>query len=150
MTMADRMIVMNQGVAEQIGAPNDIYKMPATTFVAGFIGSPPMNFMDLTNEVLAFLEELKTVAPKNAKTLGIRPEHLRNVAPGEPSLRGTIRFEERLGAETLSHIDLSDGTRVIVRSDAEEPIPAVGSAITIGASLNNLHYFDWENKRINP
>ncbi|MBL4645076.1 MAG: sn-glycerol-3-phosphate ABC transporter ATP-binding protein UgpC [Rhizobiales bacterium] len=148
MTMADRMIVMHDGVAEQIGTPDEIYKKPATMFVAGFIGSPPMNFMEMTNEVLAFLEELKTVAPKNAKTLGIRPEHLKNTSAQQPTLRGTIRFEERLGAETLSHIDLTDGTRVILRSDAEAQIPDVGTAIAVSAAVKHLHYYDWENNRI--
>ncbi|MGH8702711.1 MAG: sn-glycerol-3-phosphate ABC transporter ATP-binding protein UgpC, partial [Burkholderiales bacterium] len=84
MTLAQRMIVMNAGRAEQIGAPLEVYARPATTFVAGFIGAPPMNLI-----------------PRDGKLLGIRPEHLEPCTESEAAIVAEVDLVEPLGADTL-------------------------------------------------
>jgi sn-glycerol 3-phosphate transport system ATP-binding protein len=96
MTLADRMIVMNAGVAEQIGAPLEVYANPATLFVAGFIGSPPMNV--LSHDIRPGRGPLDPGA-----VIGIRPEHIDLVAPGAGLIDFDVAFCEPLGAETLVH-----------------------------------------------
>ncbi|MEM6421592.1 MAG: sn-glycerol-3-phosphate ABC transporter ATP-binding protein UgpC [Pseudomonadota bacterium] len=109
MTMADRMVVMNGGRAEQVGAPLEVYDRPATTFVAGFIGAPPMNLM-----------------PNGDDTLGVRAEHLRLVPEGQGRRDAELATVEPLGAETLLHLRLSDGALVIAR----QPGPYAGTGVT--------------------
>ena len=119
MTLADRMIVMNAGRADQIGAPLDVYANPATEFVAGFIGSPPTNFLKAGPLV---------VAAQGAATLGIRPEHM-SISDSDAIVRGTVLYTEALGAETLVHVRLSDGQLATVRQDGTDGTPKEGTAI---------------------
>jgi len=114
MTLAQRMMVMNAGRAEQIGAPLEVYAKPATTFVAGFIGSPPMNLMPARlngREVL----------------LGVRPEHLEPCGESEAAFVAAVDLVEPLGADTLAHGTV-EGTRIVVRLTgaqrvSEGPLP---------------------------
>ncbi|MEM8821477.1 MAG: sn-glycerol-3-phosphate ABC transporter ATP-binding protein UgpC [Pseudomonadota bacterium] len=122
MTLADRMIVMNGGVADQIGKPLDVYANPATEFVAGFIGSPPTNFLKS--------EGLLDAAPAGA-TIGIRPEHIRIVDPNQSRLAGRVVYSEPLGAETLIHLKSTDDQTVTIRQDGMLTIPAEGETIGI-------------------
>src|SRR5438067_4605494 len=116
MTLADRLIVMNAGVADQIGTPMDVYDKPASVFVAGFIGSPAMNFLaakvgaDQRSVDLAGTGALRVTLPLAAATsaaagapvaLGVRPEHLQPVADGP--LEFEVELAEPLGADTLLH-----------------------------------------------
>ena len=119
MTLADRMVVMSDGRADQIGRPLEVYASPATAFVAGFIGSPPTNFLDA-----AALGR----GPAGAR-LGIRPEHMALVAPDVGRTRARVLYAEPLGAETLVHARMEDGTQLTVRQDGTAPIPAEGEAI---------------------
>jgi len=138
MTMADRVVVMNAGVAEQIGPPLDVYRNPASLFVAGFIGSPPMNFIDPSL--------LPDRAPAGAKTLGIRPEHCA-LAPAETAnMNGTVAFCEALGADTLVHVRMADGSLLIVRSDGD-PINA-GEAVGVTLEQSGIFGFDAAGKAI--
>src|SRR5947209_1256508 len=101
MTLAQRMVVMHAGRAEQIGAPLEVYAKPATTFVAGFIGSPPMNLMPARlngREVL----------------LGVRPEHLEPCGESDAAFVADVGLVEPLGADTLAHGTV-EGTRIVVR-----------------------------------
>ena len=105
MTLAQRMVVMNGGRAEQIGAPLEVYKKPASTFVAGFIGSPPMNLIPAGKDGREVL-------------LGVRPEHLQPCAEGEAKMTVNVDLVEPLGSDTLvyGHTgDNGDGARVAVR-----------------------------------
>ncbi|MEO0960026.1 MAG: TOBE domain-containing protein, partial [Pseudomonadota bacterium] len=122
MTLADRMIVMNGGVADQIGRPLDVYADPATEFVAGFIGSPPTNFLK---------PEVSLDAAPPGATLGIRPEHIRIVDPGVSRLAGRVVYSEPLGAETLVHLRSADNQMVTVRQDGTLAIPAEGETVGI-------------------
>ncbi|MET1413357.1 sn-glycerol-3-phosphate ABC transporter ATP-binding protein UgpC [Roseibium sp. HPY-6] len=119
MTLADRMIVMNGGVADQIGKPLEVYADPATEFVAGFIGSPPTNFLDA--------DRLGRRVEGGAK-VGIRPEHIRIVAQSETDYAGKVVYSEPLGAETLIHLKLLDGEDVTVRQEGALPIPSEGES----------------------
>ena len=118
MTMADRMIVMNGGVADQIGAPLEVYANPATEFVAGFIGSPPTNF--LSAALLGRSGDIR---------IGVRPEHMRLSPTGR--LTAHALNSEALGAETLIHLRAADGTQVTVRQDATAPFPQPGEEVTL-------------------
>jgi sn-glycerol 3-phosphate transport system ATP-binding protein len=126
MTLAHRMIVINGGRAEQIGAPLEVYANPATTFVAGFIGSPPMNLMPSRlngREVL----------------LGVRPEHLEPCTPSEANFVADVDLVEPLGADTLAHGTV-DGTRIIARLEAA--FPSVEGKLPLRFDPANRHYFD--------
>jgi sn-glycerol 3-phosphate transport system ATP-binding protein len=112
MTLADRLVVMNLGRADQIGTPGDVYNHPATTYVGGFIGSPAMNFLKCRIDgAKAALDDGTSIAlpggwklPAGQYTLGIRPETLRIAAPGEtPDLHLDVDVAEELGADTLLH-----------------------------------------------
>ncbi|GGA04742.1 sn-glycerol-3-phosphate ABC transporter ATP-binding protein UgpC [Neptunicoccus cionae] len=138
MTLADRMIVMNGGVADQIGAPLEVYANPATEFVAGFIGSPPTNFVN------AGLAEVET---PNAAKLGIRPEHLEVVSNGMGRLNATVMYTEALGAETLVHLQLADGTMITSRQAASDPTAAEGSEVGLNWQDRDGMLFDQNGKR---
>ena len=138
MTMADRVVVMNEGVAEQIGPPLEVYHNPASQFVAGFIGSPPMNFIEPAL--------LSNFAPKRAKMLGVRPEHCALVGLDAGNLSGTVAFCEALGADTLVHVRTADGAMLIVRADGD-PIEA-GIAVGITIDAAQIIAFDAGGKAI--
>ena len=135
MTMADRVVVMNAGIAEQIGPPLEVYQRPATMFVAGFIGSPPMNFLSP-----ALLPQIGG----GAATLGIRPEHVTLTAPGAGLLDGNIVFTEALGADTLVHVKLADDTPLIVRTFGIPP--ETGRAVGIGFDTAHVVPFDADGR----
>ncbi len=102
MTLADRIVVLNGGVIEQVGAPMELYNFPANLFVAGFIGSPKMNFLDGAR------------LGESAKTIGVRPEHL-SIGTGEGAWRGTVAHAEHLGADTNIYIDTDQAGPLTVR-----------------------------------
>lgn len=114
MTLADRLVAMNSGLAEQVGRPSDIYEHPASRFVGGFIGSPAMNFLESEcrkgqlqiGDSLITTENMAHI-PDGRMTVGIRPEHLQITAPQATGLKGAIDLIEPLGAETLIHTRLS-------------------------------------------
>jgi sn-glycerol 3-phosphate transport system ATP-binding protein len=126
MTLAERMIVMNAGNMEQFGTPEEVYHRPASTFVASFIGSPPMNL-------------LKDAQGGRAGTItGIRPEHLDVVDSGWEVRTETV---ELLGAERLIYGRLN-GEQVIVRIEEGQPSPAADQVIRVRPREGRLHQFD--------
>ncbi|APZ53670.1 ABC transporter ATP-binding protein [Salipiger abyssi] len=137
MTLADRMIVMNAGVADQIGAPLDVYADPETAFVAGFIGSPPTNFLPASR-----------FGGTEGEQLGIRPEHLSLVAPGEGRIAGRVISVEPLGAETLVHLRLEDGTDVTVRQEGGAEAPGEGMEAGLRWESAAEMRFDAEGRRM--
>jgi sn-glycerol 3-phosphate transport system ATP-binding protein len=156
MTLADRMIVMNAGVAEQIGRPIEVYDDPNTLFVAGFIGSPAMNFLPgrRVGDVIEAGElriplpaELRSAAPE-AITVGIRPEHLE---PGSSGLEFRFKVEtvEALGADSLVHGNVGPGT-LVARVDGHST-PEIGASLTFSARPGKLYFFDTASgKRLRP
>ena len=130
MTLAQRMIVMNGGHMEQFGTPEEVYNRPASTFVASFIGSPPMN-------LLRHGPNTELGGPANA-ILGIRPEHLRLAHQGWPVVVDTV---ELLGAERLVHTRLGDEL-VTVRTDEAEAAPEPGAHVHLVPQADKVHWFD--------
>ena len=139
MTLADRMIVMNAGRADQIGAPLEVYENPQTEFVAGFIGSPATNF--LPAEVLGLQQA-------GGHRVGIRPEHAELVPDGGGKLCGRLAFAEALGAETLLHLRLENGEMFTLRQDSTRPVPAEGSSCALDWPESRQLVFDAEGKRL--
>jgi len=129
MTLAQRMIVMNAGRAEQIGKPLEVYAKPATTFVASFIGSPPMNLIP---------------EQRNGKPVifGIRPEHLDPCSEKDAMLVIDVDLIEPLGADTLvyGHLGGSDGTRVAARLHSS--VEARAGKLPLRYRPEHVHYFD--------
>jgi len=144
MTLAQRMIVMNGGRMEQIGTPETVYAKPATTFVASFIGSPPMNLMTGTAEAGAFrIGELSlplpAAAPRTgALVLGVRPEHAEVSTQGWPL---KVHLVEMLGAERLVH-GLLGGAAFTLRINSTEPAPRAGDTVFLQVAAHHLHWFD--------
>ena len=126
MTLANRMIVMTGGRAEQIGAPLEVYAKPASTFVASFIGSPPMNLIPVERAGRSMLQ-------------GVRPEHLEPCAESEAMLRAQIDLVEPLGADTLAH-GVVNGARIIVRLPAATTVREGSLALRFDPA--NEHFFD--------
>ena len=130
MTLAQRMMVMNAGRMEQFGTPEEVYNRPATTFVASFMGSPPMN-------LLKHGPNTDMNGPADA-IMGIRPEHLKITQEGWPVLVETI---EMLGAERLVYGRLGD-EQLIIRTDESDACPTLGSTIHVSPRPERLHWFD--------
>jgi multiple sugar transport system ATP-binding protein len=160
MTMADRIVVLNYGKVEQIGSPLDLYRTPRNRFVAGFIGSPKMNFLDVRvqhADASAVTVELPGGAPLRVPvsgvavetgqtlTLGIRPEHFTEAVNGgangtDSVLSGEVMVIEHLGSETLLHVRLAD-ERVIQVKGSGESTAVDGQRINAGFNVRHVHLF---------
>ena len=130
MTLAQRMLVMNAGRVEQFGTPEEVYTRPATTFVASFMGSPPMN-------LLKKAPNAELGGPPGA-TLGIRPEHL-DISPTGWTLH--VDALEMLGAERLVYCRMND-EQLILRVGENHVPPAPGSTVHVTPRSDRLHWFD--------
>ena len=155
MTMANRLVVMNAGVAEQIGTPIEVYEKPASTFVAGFIGSPSMNFMPakvgddgysvrLTDGTVLPLAN-GGAAPGRPITLGVRPEHMHPAEIGNGTLAIDIDLVEHLGADTLihGHSAASDDGLLTIRLSGHHHLES-GHRVAFQAEADQMHLFDAE------
>ncbi|MBB5391574.1 MULTISPECIES: sn-glycerol-3-phosphate import ATP-binding protein UgpC [unclassified Herbaspirillum] len=154
MTLGQRMIVMNKGRAEQIGTPAEVYARPATTFVAGFIGSPPMNLLrgKLAADGAAFEAEQggergtirlpqPAAAAGHERIWGVRPEHLLPVFDGSPAqLALDVELVEALGAELLVH-GRCGGQPLVLRCPAHLRV-AAGQRIGAAFGPADVHWFD--------
>ncbi|CAH1661003.1 sn-glycerol 3-phosphate ABC transporter ATP binding subunit [Hyphomicrobiales bacterium] len=148
MTLADVLVVMNSGRIEQVGAPLDVYEEPATTFVASFIGAPPMNLL-APDRLSAVGAALEGVLPAGAVTVGIRPEDL-----GTPEMkpeRGitfdvTIDVLEPVGAESYLYARIQDAP-IVVRLPGRAAVPETGK-LKVAAPFDKLHFFDADGKRV--
>ncbi|MBS0426962.1 MAG: sn-glycerol-3-phosphate ABC transporter ATP-binding protein UgpC [Proteobacteria bacterium] len=126
MTLAQRIIVMNAGVMDQFGTPEEVYNTPATTFVASFIGSPPMNLLKQAPGV------------RTGQILGIRPEH---IVLDDSGWTVNIEQVELLGAERLIYGRIGD-EQIIMRADESQRAPKVGDTVRMAARPDKLHWFD--------
>jgi sn-glycerol 3-phosphate transport system ATP-binding protein len=156
MTLADRLMVMNAGVAEQVGTPMEVYRRPASIFVAGFIGSPAMNFLPGRiaaggNAVeLPGGETLASDAPLGAAgravTVGIRPEHLAVASDAPPgrALHVTADLVEALGADTLVHGRLGGVEDAILARLPGGATTRAGDRLSLAVPPDALHLFDAE------
>jgi multiple sugar transport system ATP-binding protein len=167
MTLADRVVVMNAGRIEQVGAPNHLYHAPATRFVAGFIGSPAMNFLPCTLEAAGGLrvrlsgdiafpvphertERYRPHQERSGLLFGLRPEHIMeqrsNMEPNQHAFDVAIEVTEPMGMETLVHF-LVNGTEVCGRVNPAAKAQA-GRSMKLVADLNNMHLIDGESGRV--
>jgi multiple sugar transport system ATP-binding protein len=169
MTLADRVVVMNQGRIEQVGEPNHLYHAPATRFVAGFIGSPAMNFLPcalerrgggglevrLTDKLAFNVPESRTkryeghVGRKDL-SLGLRPEHLTDarsvLEPGQQRFDVTLTVTEPMGMETLVYFAI-DGTELCGRVSPNAGATN-GGRIALAAHLEHMHLIDGASGKV--
>ena len=161
MTLGDRLIVMDNGYVEQIGSPLEVYEKPASHFVAGFIGSPAMNFFNarisrdgqsvkLSNtESLSFQPELDPSLRDESVILGIRPEHFNVAKEGENTLQMQVDHVETLGADTLVHGRSGENNTLFTLRQPDIHRYQKGSSLSLSVSPKKLHLFDKESgKRI--
>jgi multiple sugar transport system ATP-binding protein len=135
MTMADKIVVLNAGNIEQVGSPLELYRSPTNLFVAGFIGSPRMNFI-----------EGASAAKHGAKTVGIRPEHLA-ISASSGEWKGTVGVAEHLGADTFIHVH-TDGLGMInVRAPGEIGVEH-GQAVWLTPDPSKLHRFGADGRAL--
>ena len=161
MTLADRVVVMNQGEIEQVGPPQELYHRPRTRFVAAFIGSPAMNFLPCqvrgngNGLTLHLAEDITLPVPPDRMerygryrdrpmTVGIRPEHITEFKPdaraGSVRLEAGLEVTEPMGMETLVHFHLG-GVPVCGRVDPLAPARA-GEVMALSVDLNHMHLID--------
>ncbi|WP_374574515.1 ABC transporter ATP-binding protein [Phenylobacterium sp.] len=151
MTLADRIVLLNAGRIEQVGAPTELYHRPATRFAAEFMGSPTMNIMPVTVKdgaaELAGGERvaLPGVAYAGQADLGVRPE---NLALADEGLSAKVVLVEELGEARIVHAALADGTMLSVRHPADGPEPARHAAVKLRVDPERLHLFGPDGKRI--
>jgi ABC-type sugar transport system ATPase subunit len=162
MTLADRIVVMNQGRIAQTGKPLDLYYSPANLFVAGFIGSPAMNFLEATVDKKSAgsatlsgpglppfdLAATNFAASVGAKVkIGVRPEHLGVASASGFKIAGAVELVERLGETSYAHIRGANDVALTAEIRGREA-PNAGDAITLGVADRDLHIFDHGGQRV--
>ncbi len=136
MTMADKIVVLQAGVIEQVGSPLELYRSPQNKFVAGFIGSPKMNFV-----------EGAEAAKYGAHSVGFRPEHI-SVSTTEGTWQGTVGVAEHLGSDTYLHIHGVPGCDpMTVRASGEFTVRH-GDTVFLTPDMNHIHKFDADGLRV--
>jgi multiple sugar transport system ATP-binding protein len=156
MTMADKIVVLNGGIVEQVGSPLELYHRPRNIFVAGFIGSPKMNFIKATASAgkagkidvtlpgggnVSVDSQGAKVKANQPVTLGIRPEHMIVGGKSDGELRGTLRLAEYLGSETMFYASLPDGSDISVKADGLATAKP-GATVVFGIPSKACHLFD--------
>lgn len=168
MTMADRIVVLNQGKVEQLGSPLEVYQHPATFFVAGFIGAPKMNFLNAEVETVnehhltlmltkgasvAVPAPLEKLSAGGKIMLGVRAEHvtIQQVTPGfspaEGELQGEIEALEHLGPRAYLHARLADGTRLVAQTDGDTQA-RLGDRVAFRVRSEATHLFNASGKAL--
>jgi ABC-type sugar transport system ATPase subunit len=163
MTLADRIVVLRDGKVEQVGSPRALYMAPRTRFVAGFIGAPQMNFLDVrlepTGEASALARIGGTSVPvrlarpvreNTPASLGIRPEALRPGGGGPLSMSARVRQVEYLGSTLYLHLDLDDGDGAgsIVAAAPPNQVVHSGDRVEVSFSPDDVHLFDADTLRL--
>jgi len=137
MTLADQIVVLRAGVIEQVGSPMELYHRPANQFVAGFIGSPKMNFIPA--------QQIGGLETGQAAIVGVRPEHL--VVSADGVLNGTVRTVENLGSVSYAYAALPDETLITVTLPPEHDV-AIDQTLKLGIAAGRAHLFDAEGRAI--
>ncbi|GLQ08396.1 sugar ABC transporter ATP-binding protein [Devosia yakushimensis] len=137
MTMADRIVVLNAGNVEQFGSPLDLYNKPANRFVAGFIGSPKMNFVDGPE-----------AAKHNAHAIGVRPEHFKLSREQQAGAwRGKVSVAEQLGSDTFLHVQVEGLGLMTIRTDGDQTFEH-GDDVYLTPDQTRIYRFDAAGKAI--
>ena len=164
MTLGDRVVIMRDGFVQQVGTPWEIYTQPVSRFVAGFIGSPAMNFLEVGVVVeggTVYLRgdgvRLRVPEPRRAAlaryadkriTLGVRPEHITLVngqAPAEGAVEGRIEVTEQLGSELLADVQVGGVSLLVSRVDPETELDR-GQPVWLAFNPGRLHFFNRESE----
>ena len=163
MTLADRIVVMHDGIIEQIGSPMELFENPANTFVAGFLGSPPMNMLDGTIETAPHgpvavvagrrlpLPPIEALAGDTGRpvTVGVRPEHARLADPGAPdAVPIDVDLVEPLGSEALLHAELN-GRPFVLKAESRGALHVAGEA-AFTVDPDQIRVFDAATGRALP
>ncbi len=135
MTLADRICVLRDGVVEQVGTPAELYEKPNSVFVAGFIGSPKMNFLTGT-----------FAGAYNCTTLGIRAEHIDVVDQAKATWTGTVVHAEDLGSDHFLFVDIGADEPVVVRRSGKLGTGMLGQVVSLRPQAENLHRFGPDDK----
>jgi ABC-type sugar transport system ATPase subunit len=158
MTMSDLIAVMEHGVVQQYATPAEIYNRPANTFVAGFIGSPPMNFIEgarigggevsipAGERVSAVAASALASGADRVVRLGVRPQDVRLDGADGASVPGEVTLVQLVGSEKLVDLDLGGGARVTAEVKAEFPVEQ-GARVRVSFDPAKLHLFDLESGR---
>jgi multiple sugar transport system ATP-binding protein len=139
MTLADRVVVLRDGIIEQVGTPLELYDRPANQFVAQFIGTPQMNIVSAKQ-----MPALQTTVGLNVPVdgfVGLRPENVVLHPEGQGLLQGKVDLVEALGAETLIYITTSQGAPLVARQNERTPLRA-GDAVSVQIDTDTAHVFD--------
>jgi multiple sugar transport system ATP-binding protein len=162
MTLGDRIVVMDRGEVQQVGAPLQLYHRPANMFVAGFIGSPRMNFLDVevagvepAGVTVTNADLPPTLIPVSAGglvvgdrgTLGLRPEDLTLPRGGDVQLRGAVELVERLGRETGLRLTTPSGATLEAIVDGAAPV-AAQTSVAVAFRPEACHLFDREGRAL--
>ncbi len=139
MTLANKIVVLRDGLIEQVGSPVDLYERPDNMFVAGFIGSPKMNFF--TEPALVNAASNIIAKAFDTDVIGIRPEHLRQSTQVDAIVSATLDLIENLGENVLAHCVTADGTEFIAKMETA-PQEAIGETILFNAPVDRIHVFD--------
>ena len=158
MTMADEIVVLDQGIISQSGGPMELYNNPSNLFVGGFIGSPKMNFINTTivssntkSTKVDLFGSSDIVIPKTSKTsssgdqvtLGVRPEHLLVNKKSSSSWESKVFVVEKLGSGTFLYLE-KEGEPLVVETDGDSKIK-VGDTVKVGFDADKCHLFDSSN-----
>ena len=161
MTMADRIVVLNNGHIEQMGTPRDIYHRPANLFVARFVGSPPMNILegvvvartqtelhvDVARRILHIPGVFADVARGTKISLGIRPERLRLSPPTAALLKGEVTLVEHLGGETLLQVQTSNEIALAIKCPGDSEA-AVGDEVGLECNFAGASVFGLDSQNL--
>ncbi len=170
MTMASRIVVMKDGVVQQVDTPQNLYDFPANEFVAGFIGSPQMNFFDVrlkreNNEVVAYFGDNKIVVPQGKVSkfvdesyvgrevvMGIRPENIHDdemflANAADAAIDVKVEVTEKMGSETYLYLTTTGKEGNIIARVNPRTTSIAGAEIKVAFDVNHLHFFDKETAR---
>jgi len=153
MTLADRIVVLREGHIEQVGTPMELYRKPANVFVAGFIGSPAMNFLKATahNDKIELAGQTlgNRTSAVGTVTLGLRPEHLQLAGNNNAdiSLSGHVQVFEHLGGESFVHVELDDEQLLVAKLDGELEFTP-GQPISLCIASDKCHVFGEDEQRL--
>jgi len=151
MTLADKIVVLRDGLVEQYGSPMELYDKPANMFVAGFIGSPSMNFFDTKVEKSGLsvesgkpIKSSKGITPDQTVVVGIRPEHLTLSKGAKAHISGRLEVVEQLGDHILAHMATEEGIAFVAKMESL-PDPKRGDVLHFDARTESVHCFDKGN-----
>jgi multiple sugar transport system ATP-binding protein len=139
MTLADRVVVLRDGLIEQVGTPLELYDKPANQFVAQFIGTPQMNIISVAD--LTQVGNIPGMAAPADGFVGLRPENVTLSSAGQGQFEAKVELVEALGAETLIYVTTERGTQLVARQNTRTNL-SVGSDVGVSIDVATAHFFD--------